>query len=391
VIARALAIGALGVLAASAIPSLVSAAPRPPQATFFSTTLTVPADRGAVTVGLRVSRSAQCTFSATPAVPKFGAQVRCSGKTVRRVLRIGANRSSTARAFTVTVTIDGPGGRVVRRSTVHQRAKSSATGASEGGWWSPPLESAWQWELDHPLNLASASDMGLGDHTFDGSAARAPTVFDIDGFDNSPATVAALHARGDHVICYVEVGAAERFRSDYGSFAAADLGTTVSGYPTERYLNINDPAVTTVIEHRISMCAAKGFDAIEPDIDDSYTHPTGFSISEADNVRFDATLARFAHHLGLGWGLKNGDNTDGFAAHLLPSVDFELDEQCFEYGSCGTFSPSFRQAGKAVFEVEYIDDGAPSQASYCPRAIADGFNASLFDVALDARVRVPCR
>ena len=38
---------------------------------------------------------------------------------------------------------------------------------------------------------------------------------------------------------------------------------------------------------------------------------------------------------------------------MLPIVDFALDEQCFEYSTCGAFFPSSRNAGKAVFEVEY--------------------------------------
>ena len=43
------------------------------------------------------------------------------------------------------------------------------------------------------------------------------------------------------------------------------------GYP-EYYLNINSPATVSIVESMIQQqCAAKGFDAVEPDIDDSYT------------------------------------------------------------------------------------------------------------------------
>jgi hypothetical protein len=243
---------------------------------------------------------------------------------------------------------------------------------------------AWQWELDHPLVLTSASDMGTGATTYLGAPAPDPSVYDIDGFDNTAATVSALHARGDHAVCYIEVGAAESYRPDYAQFPSADLGATVSGYPSERYLDINDPAVVRVVEARIALCASKGFDAIEPDIDDSYTEGTGFGISEAQNVHYDTTLSAYSHGLGLGWALKNGDDPT-FAASMQPAADFVLDEQCHQYDTCASFTP-FTSAGKAVFEVEY--SGAPSQ--FCPAANAANQDSMAVDVSLSGGRR-PCR
>jgi len=46
----------------------------------------------------------------------------------------------------------------------------------------------------------------------------------MDGFDNTTSTVAAFHALGQHVICYVDVGTWESWRSDAQSFAASVLG-----------------------------------------------------------------------------------------------------------------------------------------------------------------------
>jgi hypothetical protein len=243
---------------------------------------------------------------------------------------------------------------------------------------------SWQWELDHPLDLSSPTDMGTGVSTYLGTPAPDPTVYDIDGFDNSATTVNALHGLGDHVICYIEVGAAESYRPDYSGFPSADLGTVVSGYPSERYLNIGDPAVVKVIEARIAMCASKGFDAIEPDIDDSYTDSTGFSLSEAQNVLYDTTLAAYAHGLGLSWALKNGDDPS-FAASMQPAADFVLDEQCHQYGTCSSFAP-FVAAGKAVLEVEY---SLPA-SQFCPAADAGNEDALKMDVSLSGG-RLPCR
>ena len=97
--------------------------------------------------------------------------------------------------------------------------------SGDGTWWHPPTGVVpWQWEIDHPLDLSSATDMGTNDTLPDGSAAPAPVVYDIDGIENSAATVAALHAKGDHVICYIEVGTAGNY------YSAADEGIATTYY-----------------------------------------------------------------------------------------------------------------------------------------------------------------
>lgn len=58
---------------------------------------------------------------------------------------------------------------------------------------------------------------------------------DIDGFDTSAATVAAFHARGQRLICYVDVGTTESWRADNASFPASVLGSS-NGCPGERWL-----------------------------------------------------------------------------------------------------------------------------------------------------------
>ena len=270
---------------------------------------------------------------------------------------------------------------------------ASSADAAKSAWWQPGTGSLpWQWELDHALVTSNAADLGTGDTTAAGAAAADPIVYDIDGFDNGNAEVAALHSAGKKAICYIEVGAAENDRPDYASFPVAALGKGVSGYPAEKYLDITDAAVLTIIEARIAMCASKGFDGIEPDIDDSYTDDTGFSISEASDVAYLTTLSDYAHAHGLAWGLKNGG--DGgtpakFIADMLPHVDFAVVEEPFFLATIGTFSPAFYDAGKPLFVAEYTNDTS-SATSFCPQALADHTNAALFDVALDAKVRTPC-
>lgn len=170
-------------------------------------------------------------------------------------------------------------------------------------------------------------------------------------------------------------------------------GQAVSGYPSEKYLNVDDPAVATVIRARIAMCAQKGFDAIEPDIDDSYTDTTGFTITESDELAYLAKLSDYAHSLGLAWGLKNGgDGGDPatFVPGMLPHVDFAVVEEPYFLETIADFEPLFDQAGKAMFVAEYTND-TTSASSFCPQALSDRTNAALFDVALDGKVRDPCQ
>jgi hypothetical protein len=253
---------------------------------------------------------------------------------------------------------------------------------------------AWQWEIGHALSLTSASDMGTGVDTFAGTPAPDPTVYDIDGILNPASTVAALHARGDRAVCYLEVGSAGDYYTAaqegttttyYAQLqAAGDLGAAMQGYP-EYYLDLRSSSTVTIIESMIrQQCAGKGFDAVEPDIDDSYTDSTGFPITEAVNVAFDTTLAGFAHGLGLGWAQKNGDDAT-FAVALEPTADFVLDEQCFQYSTCGAFAP-YSSAGKAVLEVEY----SLATSQFCPAANADDYDAMLMNVNLSGG-RQPCR
>ncbi len=262
-------------------------------------------------------------------------------------------------------------------------------------YWSPPLGNVpWQWEIGHPLSLTSTSDMGIGATLPNGQPAPNPVVYDIDGILNPASTVTSLHAAGDHVICYIEVGSAgsyytaaqEGTATTYYSQlqAAGALGAKVSGYP-EEYLDIGNPQTVTIIENMISQqCQQKGFDAVETDIDESYTDTTGFQLTKAIEEQYMTTLANYMHDIGLGWIIKNPDDTgDSYAADMEPLADGVLTEQCNQYGTCNHLSAY--QGHKAVFNAEY---NLPT-SSFCPADIAAGFNGALFNVNLDGG-RQPC-
>lgn len=276
-------------------------------------------------------------------------------------------------------------------------------------WWHPsdvgPNNGPeFQWELDHPLSMGSATDMSGGARSAAGHLAPRPTVYDIDGIENPASTVAALHRSGDKVICYIEVGSAGNYYpaadegipvTYYAQLAAAgDLGSKVPGYP-ESYLNINAASTVSIIKSMIrQQCAAKGFDAVEPDIDDSYTDTTGFTITEAENETYDETLGAYAHGLGLAWGQKNGDSDPAFSAALEPTTDFLLTEECNFYQTCGIVTPPYLRARKLVLDAEYTDDwggdGATDLRKFCAADMARGIDGTLFTSSL-AGQRDPCQ
>jgi hypothetical protein len=247
-----------------------------------------------------------------------------------------------------------------------QPATPTATVAATKAIWRPALDTSWQWQLSSP----PASILPV-------------QVYDIDGFDNSAQEVAALHARGIHVICYIDVGTWENWRSDAGSFPASVRGSVVDGFSDERWLDIRQLAILEpLIVARMQMCKDKGFDAIEPDNIDGYENDTGFPLTAQDQIVYNTFLAATAHKMGLSIGLKNDIDQ---VQTLVPLFDWTLNEQCFEYQECDKLLP-FIQAGKAVFNVEY--NLAPSQ--FCPQANAMNFNSLKKHVQLDA-YRVACR
>ena len=206
-------------------------------------------------------------------------------------------------------------------------------------------------------------------------------VFDIDGFDNSASTVAALHAQGTKVICYIDFGTSENFRPDFGSFPESVQGST-NGWPGERWLDIRQLSVLEpIMTARMQMCVQKGFDALEPDNIDGYTNSTGFPLTAQDQLTYNTWIAKTAHGLGLSVGLKN-DNDQ--TTQLEPYFDWALDEQCNQYSECGT-EQVFTDANKAVFNAEYQGD-----TSFCASDVADHINGAAFSLNLDGTGYQPC-
>ena len=232
--------------------------------------------------------------------------------------------------------------------------------------WVPELKTTWQWQLeDLPVDPSFDVDM-----------------YDIDLFESDTGTVAALHARGRKVVCYVNVGGWEDWRPDVASFPDEVIGANLDEWEGERWLDIRRlDVLAPIMEARIRSCKSKGFDGIEPDNVDGYLNDTGFPLTYEDQLRYNIWLANSAHENGLSIGLKNDMEQ---IPDLLGHFDWALNEQCFEYRECETLLP-FIEAGKAVFNVEYALD----TADFCSQASAFNFNSMRKNLKLDAW-REPC-
>jgi hypothetical protein len=233
-------------------------------------------------------------------------------------------------------------------------------------WWQPAPGTSWQ------IQFSGALDAALD-----------VQAYDLDLFDTSSATIAALHAAGRRVICYFSAGSWEEWRPDSGLFPAGVLGNDLEGWPGERWLDIRQlSTLGPILSARLDMAAQKGCDGVDPDNVDGYTNNSGFPLTAQDQAAYNVWIATQAHSRGLAAGLKN-DLAQ--VADLISFFDWQLNEQCFQYNECDVLLP-FIQAGKPVFSIEYQGD----PAGFCPQANSMNFDTLKKNLDLGAW-RVACR
>jgi hypothetical protein len=236
---------------------------------------------------------------------------------------------------------------------------------AQSGWWMPPRQLTWYWQLQGTV----ANDEPVA-------------AYDIDGFENSAAEVAALHGQGKHVICYIDVGTAEDFRPDYSQFPKAVLGRS-NGWPGERWLDIRQLGVLEpIMTARFQLCKEKGFDAVEPDNIEGYANKSGFPLTAAEQLTYNEWVASEVHSLGMAVLQKNdGEQTP----ELLPYFDGALSEQCNQYSECADFQP-YLAAGKPVLNAEYH----LATKRFCTADNAAGIMGARYNLALNGRRFEPC-
>jgi hypothetical protein len=241
-----------------------------------------------------------------------------------------------------------------------------ASGASAAsGWWSPPQQLTWFWQLQGNVNNAVPV-----------------AAYDIDGFENEASEVAALHSQGKHVICYIDAGTAENFRPDYSAFPASVLGRS-NGWPGEKWLDIRKLSVIEpIMAARFQMCREKGFDAVEPDNIEAFSNNSGFPITARQQLTYNEWIAGEVHSLGMAVLQKNDGEQ---AAQLQPYFDGALSEQCNQYDECADFQP-YLAAGQPVLNAEYH----LSTKKFCASDQAAGIMGVRYALSLNGRLFKPC-
>lgn len=270
-------------------------------------------------------------------------------------------------------------------------------------YYQPAQYTDWQWMLNGALNTNNATQMGTGVTAWNGDTSPGddPKLYDIDGILNPASTITTLHNLGAHAICYIEVGTAGNYYTAaqegipttyYAQLKANnDLGKKLSGYP-EYFININSASSVSIIEAMIQQqCAAKGFDAVETDLDETFNGNegvTGFKITQANEETYLATLANYMHGLGLGWIAKNLDDTgvQTFVNDMQPYAQGMISEQCNQYSTCSLFN-SFLTAGKWIGNAEY----KTAQSKFCPTDNSANINGIYFPNSGLTGPRKPCR
>jgi hypothetical protein len=233
------------------------------------------------------------------------------------------------------------------------------------GCYVPPAVTSWQIQLQGKVNQKKTA-----------------TLYDIDLFDNPASVVDALHAKGHTVACYFSAGSFENWRPDATSYPA-DVKGNGNGWPGEKWLDVRRLDVLgPIIEARLDLCRAKGFDSADADNMDGYTNNSGFPLTAADQLAFNVFVANAAHTRGLSIALKNDLDQ---VPDLVPYYDWAVNEQCHQYDECDLLLP-FSASGKAVMQIEYKG----RKSTFCPAANARNFNAIKKPLSLKAAVN-PCR
>jgi hypothetical protein len=210
-------------------------------------------------------------------------------------------------------------------------------------------------------------------------------VIALDLYETPPAMIEYFHANGKKVICYINVGAWEEYRSDARLFSRGVIGNAYDGWEGEFWLDISRYEIfADLISARFDLAASKGCDGIDADNINGYQQNTGFEISFDDQVVYNLWIATLAHKRGMSIGLKNNHSQ---LDKLIDSFDYAIIEDCAVFGECGWYAP-FIQQGKAVFQIEYTDRFA-SAADFCVQSRQNGYSAVLKNRLLGAWVE-PC-
>ncbi len=207
-------------------------------------------------------------------------------------------------------------------------------------------------------------------------------VFDIDSdlTDSDPGIIKRLHSDGKMVICYIDMGSYENYRSDASRYPSEVLGNVYSGYPDENWVDIRRlDLLGPILSDRLQKAADQGCNGIDPDNLNGYQNDTGFPLTADDQIRFNRWVSNEAHIRGMSVGLKNDSDQIG---DLIYDFDWSVTESCYDGGWCSNVS-AFPNKGSAVFQIEYTENGT-NKNDFCSESSALRFSGVLKHQSLDS-------
>ena len=244
--------------------------------------------------------------------------------------------------------------------------------AKKGSCWKPAIGMEWQLQLGCDT-----------DKTCTNLEVQVP-FYVIDGVGNPASTVAAIHKRGEHAYCYVDIGSWEETRSDASKFPESALGERYIGWPHERWLDIRQMDILApIMIARMQVCVQKGFDGVQFDNVQDWDNPTGFPITQGESAYYTAWMANQAHAMGLSAAWENAPTN---VAVLEPYMEALIFESCSRHQFCGQSAPMVN-AGKWAGGVEY--NPAFKDMSFCPTYAQYHMVGAFRERALKS-YRVPC-
>ncbi len=227
------------------------------------------------------------------------------------------------------------------------------------------LNATWHWQLQGKIDLNHKTDLYI-----------------VDLFDTKEEIIKKLHNKNIVVIAYFSAGSFEPWREDSFKFKKSFLGKKMQNWD-ERWLDIRDKRVYTIMKERIDLAKKKGFDGIEADNVDGYINDTGFNLTYEDQLKFNILLALYAHKLGLKIALKN--NVEQIK-DLYRYFDFAINESCNLYNECKKYEP-FIKSNKPVFNAEYQ---TKDFKTICKRSKKYKINTKFFTKELNGEVLYEC-
>eukprot|EP00903_Cladosiphon_okamuranus_P013409 g12494.t1 len=215
--------------------------------------------------------------------------------------------------------------------------------------WAPKVGDTWQYNLGFPVDTHIPA-----------------TVYFLD-MDGPQINFDRLKSSETRIACYINVGTMERGRADMESFPFEAVGSN-------DYIDFTHSGVRDIMEARVQRAVELGCDAIEPDFMDTYYLETGFDLTVENQIAYNTWFAEMVHDYGMKVGLKNAVDLMDATSDLY---DFAVTEDCFEYGTCDSYTEPFLNKGKPVFSVEYTKD-----YSVCAKANELGIDTILKNLDL---------